>query len=119
MRKIKLQKIVGNLLDRLRKLYMNGTVTLEIFSLPQDRFVTECFNRRSLTISQALCLLWHNQDSGEVPGRKSSSPLYGNVTAAALVDLYVLRKIDFEDVPVTCLGVKYKSMSVKVNSRSQ
>ena len=33
--------------------------------LDSDRFVTECFNRRSLTISQALCLLWHNQDSGE------------------------------------------------------
>ena len=45
--------------------------------------------------------------------------MYGNVTAAALVDLYVLGKVDFEDVPVTCLGVKYKSMSVKVNSRSQ
>ena len=26
MRKIKLQKIVGNLLEKLRKLYMNGTV---------------------------------------------------------------------------------------------
>ena len=89
--------------------------------MDSDRFVTECFKRRrSLTISQALCLLWHNQDSGEaVPGRKSSASLYGNVTAAALDDMYVLRKIDFQDVPVTCLGVKYKSMAVKVNSRSQ
>ena len=75
--------------------------------------------RRSLTISQALCLLWHNQDSGEVPGRKSSASLYGNVTAAALDDMYVLRKIDFQDVPVTCVGVKYKSIAVKVNSCSQ
>ena len=33
MGKIKLQKIVGNLLDKLRKLYMNGH--LENFSLPQ------------------------------------------------------------------------------------
>ena len=32
MRKIKLQKIVGNLLGKLRKLYLDGTV---IFSLPQ------------------------------------------------------------------------------------
>ena len=62
--------------------------------LDSDRLVTECFNRRSLTISQALCLLWHNQDSGEVP----------NVTDAALVDLCVLRKIDFENVPVTCIS---------------
>ena len=36
MRKIKLLKIVGNLLRKLRKLYMNnGTVYLEIFSLAQ------------------------------------------------------------------------------------
>ena len=35
MRKIKLPKIVGNLLRKLRKLYMNGTVHLEIFSLTQ------------------------------------------------------------------------------------
>ena len=27
MGKIKLQKIVGNLFDKFRKLYMNGTVT--------------------------------------------------------------------------------------------
>ena len=32
MRKIKLKKIVGNFLDKLRKLYMNGKVNLEIFS---------------------------------------------------------------------------------------
>ena len=30
--KLKLQKIVGNLLDKLRKLHMNGTV----YSLPQN-----------------------------------------------------------------------------------
>ena len=36
--KIKLQKIVGNLLDKLRKLYMDGTVIykhVEISSSPQ------------------------------------------------------------------------------------
>ena len=36
--KIKLQKIVGNLLDKLRKLYMDGTVIykrVEISSRPQ------------------------------------------------------------------------------------
>jgi len=84
----------------------------EIFD--SDRFVIECFRERSLTIFQALCLLWHNQDSGDVPGRKTSAPLYGNVTAAVLVDLYVLGKIDIEDARVTCLGVKYKKMVLKV-----
>ena len=31
MGKIQLQKIVGNLLDKLRKLYMNGTVIFKLF----------------------------------------------------------------------------------------
>ena len=35
MRKIKLQKIVGNLLDKLRKLFHKGNGYLEMFSLPQ------------------------------------------------------------------------------------
>ena len=35
MQKIKLQKTVGNLLDKLRKLYMNGNGHLEIFSHSQ------------------------------------------------------------------------------------
>ena len=35
MRKIKLEKILGNLLDKLRKLCMNGVVILKFFSLPQ------------------------------------------------------------------------------------
>ena len=35
MRKIKLPKLLGNLLRKLRKLYMNGTVHPEIFSIAQ------------------------------------------------------------------------------------
>ena len=35
MRKIKLKKIVGNLLDKLRKLFVNETVISKPFSLPQ------------------------------------------------------------------------------------
>ena len=84
----------------------------EIFD--SDKFVIECFHERSLKISQALCLLWHHQDSGDVPGRKTSAPLFGSVTAAALVDLFVLGKIDFEDARVTCLGIKYNTMVLKV-----
>ena len=33
MRKIKLQKIVGNLLDKLRKLYMNGMIIKKFLAL--------------------------------------------------------------------------------------
>ena len=35
MGKIKLQKIVGNLLDKLRKLYMNGTVIKKFLAFIQ------------------------------------------------------------------------------------
>lgn len=89
----------------------------EIFD--SDKFVTECFHQRSLKISQALCLLWHNQDSGDVPGRKTSPAHFGNVTAAALVDLYALGKIDVEDTWMTCVGIKYKKMVIKVNLRQR
>ena len=36
LEKLNLRKSIGNLLDKLRKLYMNGMITLEIFSRPQE-----------------------------------------------------------------------------------
>ena len=82
--------------------------------LQSDRFVPECFKERNLKISQALCLLWHNQTSGEVPGRKSSAQLYGNVTAAVIIDLFVLGKINIGEVRRSCLGIKYKTTVLEV-----
>ena len=82
--------------------------------LQSDRFVIECFKGRDLKISQALCLLWHNQISGEVPGRKSSAPLYGNVTAAVIIDLFVLGKVNIAEVRRPCLGIKYKTTVLEV-----
>lgn len=82
--------------------------------LRSDRFVIECFKERNLTISQALCLLWHIQTSGEVPGRKTSAPLYGNVTAAVIIDLFVLGKVDMGEVRRSCLGIKYKTTVLEV-----
>lgn len=85
--------------------------------LDSDRFVIEYFTQRKLKISQALCLLWHNQESGDVPGRKSSAPLYGNITAAVLIDLYVLGKFRLEETQASCLGIKYKEMVVQVRKK--
>lgn len=85
---------------------------LEIFQ--SDRFVTECFKERNLKISQALCLLWHEQSTGDVPGRKASAPHFGNISAAVIIDLYVLGKVSFEDAQASCLGVKYKEMVLQV-----
>lgn len=82
--------------------------------LQSDRFVVECFKQRNLKISQALCLLWHDQTSGDVPGRKTSAPLYGNITAAVLVDLFVLGKFSIQQAQRSCLGIKYKKMVIEV-----
>jgi len=82
--------------------------------LRSDRFVIECFKERNLKISQALCLLWHNQTSGEVPGRKSSAPLYGNVTAAVIIDLFVLGRVNIAEVRRSCLGIKYKTTVIEI-----
>jgi len=82
--------------------------------LQSDRFVIECFKDRTLKISQALCLLWHNQTTGDVPGRKTSAPLYGNVTAAVIVDLLVLGKVNIAEVRRSCLGIKHKTTVIEV-----
>lgn len=81
-----------------------------------DRFVTECFKQRNLKISQALCLLWHDQTTGDVPGRKSSAPHFGNITAAVLIDLFVLGKLNMKEAQKSCLGIKYKKMVLEVRN---
>lgn len=86
--------------------------------LQSDRFVAECFKQRNLKISQALCLLWHDQRSGDVPGRKTSAPLYGNITAAVLVDLFALGKLDIEEGQKSCLGITYKKNVIEVRTIS-
>ena len=92
--------------------------------LDSDRFVTKCFNRRSLAMSQALCLLWRGFWRGpRKENRKSSwkfsAPLYGMLLLLLLLTYTCLERVTNKDVPVIFLGVKYKSMAVKLNSRSQ
>ena len=41
MCKIKLQKIVGNLLDKFRKLYMNGTVIRKFVALLKQKKILD------------------------------------------------------------------------------
>ena len=57
MLKNKVQKILGNLLDKLKKLYMNGTAHLEIFSRPEpmeDSRPCLLFRTDILQIKQSL-----------------------------------------------------------------
>ena len=91
--------------------------------LDSDRFVTKCFNRRSLAMSQALCLLWRGFWRGS--WKKTENPAE-NSALRCMVMLLLLLLLTYtclervtKDVPVTFLGVKYKSMAVKLNSLSQ
>ena len=57
MLKNKVKKILGNLLDKLKKLYMNGTAHLEIFSRPEpieDSRPCLLFRTDILQIKQSL-----------------------------------------------------------------
>lgn len=49
--------------------------------------------RRKLKLSQAYCLLWQNQDTGDVEGRQGSSRKLGGCFFAVLIDLIALGKI--------------------------
>ena len=68
---------------------------------------------------------FYGDDSGEVPGKKTKNPAE-NRALRCMVMLLLLLLLTYtclervtKDVPVTFLGVKYKSMAVKLNSRSQ
>ena len=57
MLKNKVQKILGNLLDKLKKLYLNGTAHLELFSRPEpmeDSRPCLLFRTDILQIKQSL-----------------------------------------------------------------
>ena len=69
--------------------------------------------------------VFYDEDSGEVPGKKTENPAE-NRALRCMVMLLLLLLLTYtclervtKDVPVTFLGVKYKSMAVKLNSLSQ
>lgn len=64
--------------------------------LASDRFDKDSISQRELRLSQAFCLLWQNQSTGDVAGRQRPNALTATATAAVLLDLYVLNKIDFD-----------------------
>ena len=56
MREIKLQKIVGNLFDKLRKLYLNGTVIYKFLAdLKQEKILGNIyFSEQLISRKQSL-----------------------------------------------------------------
>lgn len=64
--------------------------------LASDRFDKGSILQRDLGLSEAFCLLWQNENTGDVAGRLRPNALTASATAAVLLDLYVLDKIDFD-----------------------
>ena len=65
MGKIQLQKIVGNLLDKLRKLYMNGTVIFKFLAFlqaiensKQFYFSEQIFHRKQSLGAPDMMVSW-------------------------------------------------------------
>ena len=70
--------------------------------------------------------VFYGEDSGEVPGKKTGNPVENRALRCMVMLLLLLlltytclERVTDKDVPVIFLGVKYKSMAVKLNSRSQ
>lgn len=64
--------------------------------LASDRFDKDSIVERQLSLSQAFCLLWQNERTGDVAGRQRPNAMTDSATAAVILDLYVMEKIDLE-----------------------
>lgn len=79
-----------------------------------SHFDRENIRRRKLTLSQAYCLLWQDQESGEVVRRTSSVELNAGCVAAVLLDLASLGRIEFRVKPKSICGINYTNTYVQV-----
>lgn len=82
--------------------------------LASDRFDKDSIAQRELSLSQAFCLLWQNQQTGDVAGRQRPNAITDTATAAVLLDLYVLEKIDLEKEIKHWMDRKRQIVMVKV-----
>lgn len=82
--------------------------------LASDRFDKHSIAERELSLSQAFCLLWQNQHTGNVEGRQRPNAMTDTATAAVLLDLYVLEKIDLDKEIKHWMDKKRQSIMVKV-----
>ena len=85
--------------------------------LASDRFDKDSIAQRELSLSQAFCLLWQNQQTGDVDGRQRPNAMTDTATAAVLLDLYVLEKIDLEKELKHWMDRRREIVMVKVRER--
>ena len=84
--------------------------------LASDRFDKDSIVRRELSLSQAFCLLWQNEQTGDVAGRQRPNAMTDTATAAVLLDLYALEKIDLEKEIKHWMDRKRQTVMVKVST---
>lgn len=85
--------------------------------LSSDKFDKDSVMLRDISLSQAFCLLWQNEETGDVAGRQRPSATTDTAAAAVLLDLYVLGKIDFDRQIKQWMDRKRQVIYVKVSTR--
>ena len=105
MWRIKLQKIVGNLLDKLRKLYRNGTVIYKFLAV---------LSRRKFQVASSICL------SEQIFYSKQSlgAPVLCQPRSLPTFVIYLLCSIDFSAACVAWAGF-FKAGREKSQVRSR
>ncbi|CAH3139200.1 unnamed protein product [Porites lobata] len=79
-----------------------------------ERFDKSAIIQRDLSLSQAFCLLWQNDKTGDVAGRQRPSAMSHTACAAVLLDLYILEKVDFEKEIKQWMDRRRQVISVQV-----
>ena len=82
-----------------------------------ERFHKSAIIQRDLSLSQAFCLLWQNDKTGDVAGRQRPTAMSHTACAAVLLDLYVLEKVDFEKEIKQWMDRRRQVISVQVGRK--
>ena len=85
--------------------------------LSRERFDKSAIIQRDLSLSQAFCLLWQNDKTGDVAGRQRPSAMSHTACAAVLLDLYILEKVDFEKEIKQWMDRRRQVISVQVGRK--
>lgn len=82
-----------------------------------ERFDKSAIIQRDLSLSQAFCLLWQNDKTGDVAGRQRPTAMSHTACAAVLLDLHVLEKVDFEKEIKQWMDRRRQVISVQVGRK--
>ena len=84
--------------------YLSAVATSVGNYLHSEFFEPKVILERPLKISEAYCLLWQREDSGDVDGRLWMLELLCGACGSVMLDLAALKKIEVEEVKTTAIG---------------